>query len=49
MTSNLDVTVAANMDSGTVDTTPFAKTTRIHVQARAPGARRAGPPREMAA
>ena len=49
MTSNLNVTVAVNMDSGTIDATPFAEPTRDHVQALAAVARRTAPPQEMAA
>ena len=48
VTSNLDVTLAVNMDSGTSNVTPFAKPIRNHVQALAPVARRIAPPREMA-
>lgn len=49
MTSTLDVTVAVNMGSGTIDVTPLAEPTRDHVRALAAGARRTAPPREMAA
>ena len=49
MTSHLDVTVAVNMDSGTIDVFPSAKPLRDRVQACSPVARRAAPPREMAA
>lgn len=46
MTSNLDVTVAVNMVSGTIDVSPSAKPTRNRVQALAP---RTTPSRGMAA
>lgn len=49
MTSHLDVSVAVNMDSGTIDVFPSAKPLRDRVQACSPVARRAAPPREMAA
>ena len=49
MTSTLDVTVAVNMDSGTIDVTPFAEPTRDHVPALAAVARQTAPPQEMAA
>ncbi|HET9347661.1 MAG TPA: hypothetical protein VFO13_00835 [Arthrobacter sp.] len=49
MASNLDVTVAVNMDSGTTNPTPFAKPTRNHGQALAAVARRTSPTLEMAA
>lgn len=48
MASNLDVTVAVNMDSGTTNLTHFAKPDRNRGQALAPAARRTAPPREMA-
>ena len=49
MASNLDVTGAVNIDSGTIDVSPSAKPNRYRVQVFAPVARRTGPPREMAA
>ena len=49
MASNLDVTVAVNMDSGTTNLTPFAKLTRNRGQALAAVARRTSPTLEMAA
>ena len=49
MTSHLDVTVAVNRDSGTIDVSPSAKPIRDRVQACSAVARRAAPPREMAA
>lgn len=49
MTSNLNVTVAVNIDSGTINFIPVAAPTRDHVQALARVARRTAPPRELAA
>ena len=49
MTSILDVTVAVNTDSVTIDVSPSANPARDGVQALARVARRTAPPRELAA
>lgn len=49
MTSNLDVTVSVNTDSGTIDVSPFAEPTLAPSHARAPEPRRTAAPRELAA